>query len=339
MSYFHYSKFICITSLLLIFVVALFNYAVNPFSIFESARVLGVNYIKPQSANRIAVFKKYQSIYFQPKTILVGNSRVEMGLNPEHIALSGYQPVYNLGVPGPAVRAQLSYAQHVVDNSNIETIILALDFRDFLDQQRVKHSKLTPLEINEFEDKIAALLSLDSLKASVATILSQKDSVPNRLPNGFNPANEYREIINLEGQDALFEHQIRLLNSKLEGKQYDSNKIQIEILILDKKITEWISNDIEVMLFINPYHADYYTTLEKHSLLSSFNHWRGLIVSIFSPKINYCDFTPIGYEKSYDKLNENELKYFWEPTHYKRELGDIMIPMILNGCSGNPPPN
>jgi hypothetical protein len=329
----HYLNHVFSISLILLIIIASINYLINPFSIINSDRIKGLNEIKPQSSHRIGTFKKYQPVYFQPKTILVGNSRVEMGLDPKHDFLNKLQPVYNLGVPGPAVRGQLSYAQNVVDKSNVKNIILSLDYRDFLYEQKTEGSTLLPLELNELKDKVAALLSLDSLQASVITLLNQKANAPNRLVDGFNPANEYWEIIKLEGQDALFEHQLKLLNSKLKGKHYDSKRIQREISLLDKKITEWLANDIEVMLFINPYHHDYYTTLEEHKLLASFSHWRELIAQKFSNKLKFCDFTSLGHEKSKDTLIDNTLKYFWEPTHYKKELGDIMIPMILNGCS------
>jgi hypothetical protein len=328
-----YLKHVFSTSLILLITIALFNYLINPFSIIDVDRIAGINEIKPQSAHRISIFKKYQPIYFQPKTLLVGNSRVEMGLNPSHTAFRQFQPVYNLGVPGPAVRGQLSYAQNVIDKSNVNTIILSLDYRDFLDQQSSVNSKILQLETNEIKDKISAVLSLDALQASVITILNQKNDAPNRLTNGFNPANEYQEIVRTEGQNILFEHQLKALNGKLSGKVHNSKKILREISILNKKITEWMSNDIEVMLFINPYQRDYYITLEEHKLLASFNHWRKLITQNFSNKLNFCDFTSLGYEKSKEKLTDNTLKYFWEPTHYKKELGDIMIPMILNGCS------
>ncbi len=328
-----YLKCVCFTSLILLILIAMFNYFINPFSIIDLARIKGVNEIKPQSSARIGMFKKYQPIYFQPTTILVGNSRVEMGMDPSHGSFNKFQPVYNLGVPGPAVRGQLSYAQNVVDKSNVKTIILALDYRDFLDEQKNNNPTLLPLEINEIKDKASALLSLDSLKASIMTLLNQKNDAPNRLKNGFNPANEYRKIVTLEGQDVLIRHQIKLLNSKLIGKHFDKIKIRREISLLNDKISEWVLSDIEVMLFINPYHQDYYKSLKENKLLASFNAWRSLITKKFSKKLKFCDFTSLGYEKSKDKITDNELKYFWEPTHYKKELGDLMIPMILNGCS------
>jgi hypothetical protein len=331
----HYLKHVFSISLIFLTTIASINYLVNPFSIINTDRIKGLNEIKPQSSHRIGTFKKYQPVYFQPKTILVGNSRVEMGLDPKHDSFKKLQPVYNLGVPGPAVRGQLSYAQNVVDKSIVKNIILSLDYRDFLDEQETEGSTLLPLELNEVKDKVAALLSLDSLLASVITLLNQKANAPNRLVDGFNPANEYREIIKFEGQNALFEHQLKLLNRKLKGKLHDSKRIQREILLLDKKISEWLANDIEVMLFINPYHHDYYTTLEEHKLLISFNLWKDLIRTRFSGKLKFCDFSSLGYKKSKDVLIGDELRYFWEPTHYKKELGDIMIPMILSGCQSS----
>jgi hypothetical protein len=77
------------------------------------------------------------------------------------------------------MRGQLSYNQNVVDKSNINNIIFSLDYRDFLDDQRNVGSTLSSLKVNGVKDKISSLLSLDSLKASIVTLLNQNNNAPN----------------------------------------------------------------------------------------------------------------------------------------------------------------
>jgi hypothetical protein len=266
----------------------------------------------------------------------VGNSRVEMGLDPNHESFNEKLTIYNLGIPGTGVISQLQYTQNVIENSDIQELLIAIDFADFLTTKNYKY-KPSSINFNPLSDKYGALWSLDSLKSSIATIFKQNQFEANRLKNGFNPANDYQPIIKFEGQAVLFKQKIKMLNNMFKNKIWDEKSMltneNSDLSVLQKYIRVWIESGIKVNIFINPYHREYYTTMTKNDLLDSFNSWRILMNNIFSSKIGYCDFTNLGHEKSDDKLTDDELKYFWEPAHYKKELGDIMIPKILNGCA------
>lgn len=317
--------------------VAFINYVVNPFAIFNSQRIEGINDVKPKSSDRIGIFKKYQPKYFQPVTLVVGNSRVEMGINPQHPAFDDLQPVYNLGVPGPAMRGQLAYAQNALKSSNVKNIFLALDFRDFLDDQNNLDEELASINTSIFEDKVPAILSLDALMSSIVTLFSQNSESPNRLKNGFNPANEYRQIVNIEGQDALFDHQMKLLNSKLNGKAYVPEGVEFQIGVLNNQIDSWLKQGVSISVFINPYHDEYYSAFAQHNLSRAFDDWRFKVKNALGNKVSFCDFTELGRRSSNIKQSENELMYFWEPTHYKEALGNIMIKQLVEGFQNKHP--
>ncbi|MBA6381810.1 hypothetical protein H4J45_05340 [Colwellia sp. BRX10-6] len=336
MTHYRYLRNLITISLALFIIFGTFNYFINPYNIFNIERFIGFNTVKPESSKRIRIFKKYQPVYANPNLLIVGNSRVEMGLDPMHGSFNDKLIVYNLGIPGIGVISQLQYTQNVIENSDIQELIIAIDFADFL---TTKNYKFTPpsLNISPLSDKYGALWSLDSLKASIITIFKQNQFAANRLKNGFNPANDYQPIIKFEGQGVLFKQKIKMLNNMFKNKVWDEKSMltheKSHLSILQKYIRVWMENGIKVNIFINPYHREYYTIMAENDLLDSFNSWRTLMKNVFSSKISYCDFTNLGHEKSDDKLTENELKYFWEPAHYKRELGDIMIPKILNGCA------
>jgi len=336
MTHYSYLTKVCIISLSLFLIFGSFNYFVNPYSVFNVERINGFNAIKPESSNRVRIFKKYQPVYVQPNLLIIGNSRVEMGLDPNHKSFNKKLTVYNLGVPGLGVISQLQYAQNVIENTDIQEVLIAVDFSDFLTKVNYKFKPYS-LNLSPFSDKYGALWSLDSLKASITTIFKQNQFEANRLENGFNPAKDYRPIIKFEGQAVLFKQKIEMLNNMFKNKVWDEELMlsseYSSLSILQRHIRGWMKKGIKVNIFINPYHQEYYTTMAENDLLDSFNAWRILMKRIFLSKINFCDFTNLGHEKSDDKLTDNELKYFWEPAHYKKELGDIMIPRILNGCT------
>jgi hypothetical protein len=335
MADYRYLKNLMIISLSLFLIIGCLNYFINPFNIFDVKRFIGINEVKPEASKRVRVFKKYQPIFTKPNLLIVGNSRVEMGLDPSHESFSDNSIVYNLGVPGIGVTSQLQYTQLVIEKSDIQTVMIAINFEDFL---TTKNYEFKPhfLGIDPFSDRYSALFSLDSLKASITTIIKQNKIESNRLENGFNPANDYLPIIKFEGQDVLFKQKIGMLNNTFENKIWNENIMlsneYSSLSLLKKHIRIWMKSDIEVVIFINPYHNEYYTTLAEHNLLDSFNGWRILMENTFSKELKFCDFTNLGLEKSNEKLTDNQLKYFWEPSHYKKELGDIMLPKILKGC-------
>lgn len=335
MNYSRYFIFTIALSLSLFMLLGLFNYFVNPYNIFAIERIEGLNTFKPEAGKRVRTFKKYQPIYQQPHTLIIGNSRVEMGLDPHHRVFSHIPSVYNLGVPGLGVNSQLQYAQRVIQSASVKQVIIAIDFADFL--TRTAHQfKPNVLHVQPIKEKYAALWSLDSLKASIVTLVRQDSLGSNRLTNGFNPANDYIPIIQYEGQDVLFEQKIDMLHKMFKDKVWDQqlmlNEHNSDLAILQQYLTPWIEQDITIKLFINPYHRDYYVTLAQHDLLTSFDDWRALMAERFSHQVDFCDFTALGYDKSDNRLNKSELAFFWEPAHYKKELGDIMLPQIVKGC-------
>lgn len=330
-----YLKSVITISFCLFLSIGLFNYLINPFNIFDISRISNINEIKPEASKRIQVYKKYQPLFAYPDVLIVGNSRVEMGLDPDHEGFKEYLSRYNLGVPGVGIRSQVQYAQNIIDNTDVKMVLLSIDFADFLTAEGHVFNPFT-LKIDPIIDRYSALWSLDSLKSSMATLFKQSEFESNRLNNGFNPAKDYLPIIQFEGQNVLFTQKINMLNNMLKGKVWNEalmlNSQHSDFSILNKHIDNWIKEGIEVHVFINPYHQDYYKTLKENGLFASFENWRVLMTDNFVGKLNFCDFTDLGIEKSQDKLTENELRYFWEPAHYKKELGDIMIADILNAC-------
>ena len=88
-------------SIALVILVAVINSLIDPFNRFELWSCRGINLMKPAAIRHVKMAKAYQVERVQPRTLLLGNSRIDIGMNPESPELeSSRMPAYNMGQPG-----------------------------------------------------------------------------------------------------------------------------------------------------------------------------------------------------------------------------------------------
>src|ERR1700690_1449789 len=94
---------------------ALTCFAVNPYGVFPGPGIAGFNRDKPQAIWQPHLAKAYLVEHVEPTTLLIGDSRIELGLNPQSVSWrDNFKPVFNLGVPGGTLRDQVRYFQHAL---------------------------------------------------------------------------------------------------------------------------------------------------------------------------------------------------------------------------------
>jgi len=114
-----------------------FKAFIDPYGIFGSLDLPDVNTKKAYAHHHARLAKEQRVVRLQPRTVVIGNSRVDVGIDP----LSGewpatMRPVANLGVPGEGVDGSLVSLRFVLENTQATTVVLGLDFTDFLLQER-----------------------------------------------------------------------------------------------------------------------------------------------------------------------------------------------------------
>ncbi|HYF34120.1 MAG TPA: hypothetical protein VD994_02430, partial [Prosthecobacter sp.] len=83
------------TLLVVVALAALLNRAVNPYSLF--ARDWLTSKYKPETFTHLRLVKAAQVRHYKPQGLILGSSRAETGLAPDHRSWSA-QPVFNLGL-------------------------------------------------------------------------------------------------------------------------------------------------------------------------------------------------------------------------------------------------
>lgn len=349
-----------IGSFLLVALATTFNVLVDPYAVFGAPRVAGLNDAKPFAGDRGRVGKLHQVLRVAPKGLIVGNSRPEMGLSPEHPCWpAAAQPVYNIGLPGLSVYSQVRYAQHAQATGAAAALVIGVDFLDFLNagpvttDPRAWPPSHVVLDAEPFAvgpngeasdnfgcarigDYADAALSLDALGHSLATVLRQHGlAVPTRSTAGFNPAETiYLPIIQLEGVSALFQQKNEEIAKRLDGTDWTlfptRESWSAEFEALQRLLEQSLAAGSDTVVFINPYHAEYLVLLEIAGLWPQFELWKSRLAELARAKgVALWDFSSVDrYSgETIEALPARgvALTWFWEPAHYRRELGDLML--------------
>lgn len=332
-SYRRYGLYFTLSIIIFGLCIAGFNYVVNPYLMFNPPALLNIADKKPESDTRVRMFKKYQANFSQYSTLIVGNSRVEMGINPNSASFAE-QAVYNLGIPGIGVNGQLAYAEHIMTKQAIDRVFISLDFLDFLALSNNTTYKAYTLDLKQTEERVASAFSVDATVSSIMTLLNQTKYAPTRLTNGFNPAQDYWPIIKYEGQAVLFEQKINQVQAGLRGKLWLPNikyVAQSPLHQLIATIKKWQQKGCQVTVFINPYHSEYYQQIKIAGLSRAFKNWRELMRLTFETELSapFYDFTDLGISKSELTDDNGYLTYFWEPAHYTQAMGELMLQRMI----------
>jgi hypothetical protein len=368
----HFLGVLAVAFLLVCTLGAGFNYVVDPYGLFGTHRIPGFNELKPTASERVRVIKPYMASRAKAKVVIGGNSRPEMGLNPQSACWqSADQPVFNIGIPGADVFMQTRYAQHAVESGKAHLVLFGVDFLDFLVDASIPtgdinwdrlgksfEGRLNPdtkdelgthMSLQKAEDIFSGLFSLVALGDSIMTVTSQRDKdSATRLENGFNPGLDYRPIIRNEGQAVLFRQKNLEVRKRLRQKNLgvlDSRGQGTMPLEALRRFLEWSkTRGIDVVLFVNPYHSDYLVQIEMAGKWSLFEDWkRQLTMTAEEYSVPLWDFNAFDQYSTESPPSPNDkysmLHWFWEPAHYRHELGDLMLASMLDRqCGGNHTP-
>lgn len=338
---------------------ALVNYAVDPYGMFATPRVAGFNARKPAAGERVRVAKPYLVSAAVAHTVIAGNSRVEMGIDPQSACWrDNDRPVFNMGIPGVSFESQTEYARHALLETGARQVLFGVDLLDFL----VDTTRATPaadaeisdaeLRLNlaaarasalrvfalRTEDRLKGLFSLEALGDSLYTLSQQGDAnASDRRADGFNPARDYVPIIRSEGQDVLFKQKNRSVAAMFAlaelGLVPADATTSSPLQALEDFLAWAAAHDVTPLLFINAYHADYLGLIALSDKWPLFEQWKRDVLAMAQRHgVALWDFSRVDDYSSEVLPAEagrgKTLKWFWEPAHYRRELGERMLAVM-----------
>lgn len=300
-----------LATVLILIGIATFNLVVDPYGVFRLVDTPGFNSVKPAAPSRGPLTKAIQVLRVRPQTLILGNSRAELGLDPNHPAWpQNAKPVYNAALPGTGTATSLRYLQHVLaanagnPSALPKRVVWGVDFMDFLtdpkkpmvpraahpvdaESRRLKFSTAADRMNQNVRDYAESTLTLAALMDSVQTLASQRNPYAVDLtPQGFNPMRDYLKITADEGYWSVFQQKdqantiayLRRPKSILSAGGLTSEPLEDfkQVLSLCRQ------HGITLQLFIYPYHAHLQEIIRVTGLWPTFENWKSALTQLLA---------------------------------------------------------
>ena len=341
-----YLRFFGFFILCIFAVVVVASYWIDPYGVWQTNNNFPRKVTASDKGRHI---KSYQGLQYAPEILVVGNSRVEIGLPSKHSLFQ--DKVYNLGLPGSSVVMQYDYAWHLIQTgNNVRQVFLAVDFADFLSakaaianldgdwQARLNYFLSKPHQNNrniwvQSPEQLKLLFSQSAIFDSLKTVISQSQDLNAISTNGFNDGRLYHSIVRNEGFGSLYNQKLIEIQNSFRRPGLRFNSVGREFIALDTFLQLLQTKGIAVTLFVNPYQYHYLDLMEKNGLQDSFLEWKTHIQQAAAKhQMPLYDFairsdlvnSPAILESR--RLQDNP--YFWEPSHYRQAFGKLMLDVM-----------
>lgn len=307
---------------------------------------------RPAAKNQAFVAKAHLARRLGPTTVVIGNSRVDVGVSPDSPSWPAHtHPVFNYGLPGVGLGRSLQAYRDLHKLHPARLLMIGVDFMDFLGEAKPTtpipkglplFAGLTPRQALETH------ASLRSVTDALLTLTKQADPFSDDITvKGFNPLKSYQPMVRVEGYAALVA-QRNIDNAKrlvrAAERSYDFNRHPL-ISELRSFLRDVVADQVSVRLIIYPYHADLLESYRIANLWRALESWKTSLVELTEevnvgsngPKVVLWDFA------RYDEFTSEtvpaagdlrrEMRYYWEAGHFKPALGDLMIARIFGASS------
>jgi hypothetical protein len=344
-----YLRFLAIAFVALLAATAAFTRLVDPYDYWGGPDMGGLNRFKPAAGKHLEAVKLRQVARVQPVTLLVGNSRVAVGMDPASpLWPPAARPVYNLGLPGVGTDGLVDVALRAMDEAPVKRLVFAADFVDFRlslqDWRTWNASRLVrPADLQKgVRERVEILLSLAALTDSVSALAERRKANPATItPAGYDRLAEYNENVAAEGHAALFEQRQRdNIARYLAGPKavrWPGPGNSPDWASLERLARECRRRHVELVLVTFPYHVDMLQAFDRSGLWPAFAEWkRGLAAFAEREGVPLYDFSRVTPETTEAVPapgdTRTRMRWYWEAGHFKGALGERMVADLVRGA-------
>ena len=345
-----YFKRWALLTLVMLALVAGLAYVTDPYGLY---RAYEAHERKPHAGSQGALVKPYRSLQVSPRTLILGNSRAEVGFDPADPAWPGnVRPVYNLALPGTGTRVWRRLFEHVQARRPPAMLVLGVDFMDFLlapdapaREPELGARLLVGPDGREnslrwlagLSDGAHTLASLDALGHSLDTLRRRGDSDSAHLTAmGFNPMSDYRALAAREGYFALFRQRdvenLRQYRKRPRNLFRPGARDSVAFDDLSAVLEQARMHGVKVDVVIYPYHGHLLETFRIAGLWPWFEEWKRELtarVAAHDDHARLWDFSAYHRYAREAVPKAGDLRgtvaHYWEAGHFKSALGHAML--------------
>jgi hypothetical protein len=336
------------------------NLVVNPYDRFDFPRLPHINVLKPAIKNYASLTKLYQVERARPVTAVLGTSRPYLGIDAASPAWpASFQPVYNYGLPGTTMgRSLLRELREAWSTGRLRHAVAFLDFPAFFapdppvfgdaDQLRLAFlddgAPNPGKRLQRFEDAFLSLFTLATMRDSLVTLMSQSggDRVLDLRADGTSTDADFADAARAEGMSSVF----------AQKDAYDLSRVGVfrdfladwkgpmpNMSIIREMIRFCREHDVTLTLILASSHADALEIYRRGGLWPRIEQIKVDLATLVTEAdsnaitawdfLEYSPYTTETLPPAGDKTTP--MRWFWEPVHFKRALGDLMLGRVFQG--------
>src|SRR5207253_7176353 len=134
-------------------------------------------------SERGPLFKHTGVERMHPSGLVLGNSRAEIGFDPDSPAWPAWaRPAFNLALPGAGISAVAGDFDRALRGVTPKLVVVGLDFVDFRVDPASKNKFKAPAanadSLSEMRERASALLTMNALVDSLVTVKAQHEPYP-----------------------------------------------------------------------------------------------------------------------------------------------------------------
>jgi hypothetical protein len=353
-SYAGFIKWMAASLLAGVLLTVLFVVVVDPYRLFRVVDIAGFNAVKPRPDHYQSEIKLAGARALRPAIVLMGNSRVDVGIDPDSENLrAASRTAYNLAIPGTGVGTSREQFDHLrAAGAAPATMLLGVEFFDFLlnPDGADAPDKPPPTGLAGHRWRVDTVFSLDALLDAAKTLRIQNDPDAGTMTgHGFNPLFDYLRIAREEGYHAIFLQRARenarsfsLAPHGIVRTRSDSSSDWRDLGgLLDAAARE----KTEIHLIIYPYHAQLMAMLEQTGLWPVFEQWKLRLLREVArlnaahpeARVVLWDFSGYGALQCEAIPAKGDLangtRWYWESGHFKAALGERMLERVFGAAA------
>jgi len=335
--------------------VAGLNWMVNPFSVFDTPAIPRFNVNKPDYVSYLRLTHAYRVERLKPECILLGTSRTGRGLVPAHPALANWK-CYNMALPAMSMYEMRRFLQHAQAVQPQKLVILALELRIFNPESdtdtsdaffdsRLRVDSDGHRQFNLFSaqlpDLASSLVSMSALQASITTVRKQSWVKDTLAPDGY-----WEPLTERWDHAKTFLVYTRKSAQQFKVMQQNEDVFRKNLEELRLLLRETYGRSTEVKLVIHPSHVWHWQTLWLSDLWPRFETMKRQLVSINAEEAVRAgrkaypvwDFSG-AYGPALEPIPARQgetMRWFWEPVHYKRALGNVLLNRVMDVDMNDP---
>ncbi len=351
-----YVGVVLLTFFTLIAAAASFCTLVDPYGMFGMPRVSHVTALKFAAASRLRLSKAYRVALADPATLVTGSSITNLGIDPASAAWQpAHRPVFNLGLDGATLAEQRRYFLNALAVSRPRLVVFFTSFEDMMPQppgagfeDGAVQPELRTLDdgrpnpafpLAHLKDIVSATLSFRALADSGLTLVRQSGAWINyQTDAGFEIHAPEEMYAATQGARAAVDKMNRVMARRMIAW---SGHPDWSLEPLDVMIRAARARGADVVVVIPPGHADIVEIHRQLGLADRVEAWRLALVQLVDGEaealgghehVRLWDFNRLsGYTTAAFTArgaSAGDDGWFWDTTHFKPELGSLIIGRI-----------